>query len=289
MNIRIATGAAFAAVVLLASAATFAAGPGAVRKQVEASMLVTGRIQVDTSGKVSGYSLDQKDKLPPGVVSMVDKAVPNWEFKPVLIDGKATNVTTDMSIRVVAKKIDADNYSVAIRSAGFGDRSGKPGERIRTVSMAPPDYPESAARAGVTGTVYLLVRAGRDGTVIDAIAEQVNLKVVADENSMAKWRRLLGDTSIRQARRWTFSPPTEGDDAKHDFWIVRVPVVFSLDDPRSAKAEYGRWEAYIPGPRQANPWEKHEEGTAFSPDTLAPGGAYLAGAGLKLLTELSGS
>jgi hypothetical protein len=289
MNIRIVTGAAFAAVLLLASAAIFAAGPGAVRKQAEASMLVTGKIQVDTSGKVSGYSLDQKEKLPPAVVSMVGKAVPNWEFEPVLIDGKAANVRTDMSIRLVAKKIDADNYSVAIRSAGFGNSSGKPEERIRSVSMAPPDYPESAGRAGVTGTVYLLLRAGRDGKVIDAFAEQVNLKVVADENSMAKWRRLLGDTSIRQARRWTFSPPTEGDAAKHDFWVVRVPVVFSFEDPRSVKAAYGLWEAYIPGPRQANPWEKHEEGTAFSPDTLAPGGAYLAGSGLRLLTDPSGS
>ena len=288
MKIRIVTGAAFAAVLLLAGAASFAAGPGAVRKQVEASMLVTGRIQVDTNGKVSGYSLDHKDKLPPAVVGMVDKAVPNWEFKPVLIDGKARNVSTDMSIRLVAKKVDADNYSVAIRSAGFGDRSGKPEENIRSVSMAPPDYPESAGVAGVTGTVYLLVRAGRDGKVIDAIAEQVNLKVVASESSMARWRRVLEDASTRQARRWTFAPPTEGENAKADFWVARVPVVFSLDGPRS-KTAYGSWEAYIPGPRQANPWEKHEEGTAFSPDTLAPGGAYLAGSGLKLLTDPSGS
>ena len=289
MNIRTGAVAVFVTMSLLVGVAALAAGPGAVRKQIEASMLVTGKIQVDTSGKVSGYSLDKKDQLPPAVVSMVDKAVPNWEFKPVLIDGKARNVTTDMSIRLVAKKVDADNYSVAIRSAGFGDRSGKPEENIRAVSMAPPDYPEIAGLHGVTGTVYLLVRAARDGKVTDVIAEQVNLKVVTDETKMARWRRVLEDASVKQAKRWTFAPPTEGENAQADFWVARVPVVFALGDSSGAKAAYGRWEAYIPGPRQPNPWEKDKEGAAFSPDTLAPGRSYLAGSGLKLLTELSGS
>jgi hypothetical protein len=280
----------FAAAGLLAGTA-FAAGPAAVRKQVEASLLVTGRIQVDTAGKVSGYTLDQKEKLPPAVVSMVDKAVPTWQFKPVLINGKVANVATDMSIRLVAKKVDNDNYAVAIRSAGFGDRSGNPQERVREQDMSPPNYPEAAARSGVTGTVYLLLKTGRDGKVIDAVAEQVNLQVIADDASMNRWRRMLEDASLWRARRWAFIPPTEGDDAKAEFWVVRVPVVYSLaDDPRGyAQRTYGRWEAYVPGPRKPNPWKEDEEGAGFSPDTLAPGGAYLAGSGLKLLTRLSES
>jgi hypothetical protein len=216
---------------------------------------------------------------------MVDMAVPHWEFKPVLIDGKPANVVTDMSIRVVAKKIDEDNYSVAIRSAGFGDNSGKPEERVRSQNLKAPGYPEAAAYAGVTGTAYLLVRAGRDGKVIDAVAEQVNLGVVDDERSMDRWRRVLADASLRQARRWTFTPPTEGKSAGDDFWVVRVPVVFSLD----GKAAYGRWEAYVPGPRHPNPWERDKEGSSFSPDALVPGQAYLAGSGLKLLSGLSES
>src|SRR4249919_334705 len=289
MNIRIGAGAVFVAMSLLASAAALAAGPGAVRKQIEASMLVTGKIQVDTSGKVAGFSLDEKDKLPEGVVSLIGTAVPTWRFEPVLIDGKAANVATDMNIRVVAKKVDKDSFTITIRSAGFGDRTGKPEERPRPVSMEPPRYPDSAARNGVSGTVYLLVRAGRDGKVSDVFVEQVNLKAVADETTMARWRRMFEDASVWQAKRWTFAPPTEGDDARSDFWVLRVPVMFSFDDPRSAKAAYGRWEAYVPGPRQANPWKEDKEGAAFSPDTLAPGGAYLAGSGLKLLTQLSES
>ena len=126
--------------------AALAAGPGAVRKQVEASMLVTGTIQIDTAGKVTTYALDQQDKLPAGVIDLIGQAVPHWTFQPVLIDGRAANVRTDMSIRVVARKIDADNYSVGIRSAGFGARSSKPGERVRSVAMAPPRLSTSSQR-----------------------------------------------------------------------------------------------------------------------------------------------
>jgi hypothetical protein len=289
VNIRIRTGFVFAAACLLASATAFSAGPRAVRKQVEASMLVTGKLEVDTAGKVTGFTLDEKDKLPAGVVALINKAVPDWTFEPVLIDGKAMNVSTDMSIRVVAKETGDETYSIGIRSAGFGDRSGKPEERPRALSMAPPNYPEDAVRSGVAGTVYLLVRTGRDGKVIDAVAEQVNLEVVASEKEMERWRRRLADTSIRQAARWSFIPPTEGQEARFDHWVLRVPVVFSLDDPRDRKTAYGRWQAYVPGPRQPNPWQEDEEGTGFSPDTLAPGGAYLAGSGLKLMTALSGT
>lgn len=290
MNLRNRIAVLVTAAALLAStsAAAFAGGPGAVRKQVEASMLVTGKIQIDSDGSVSGFSLDQKEKLPVGVVDLVSKAVPAWRFEPTLVDGKAANVSTGMNIRVVAKQAGEDSYTVEIRSAGFGSPSDQPAKRPRSQSLAPPRYPEDAAGSGVAGTVYLLVRAGRDGKVTDAIAEQVNLKVIASEVSMDRWRRLFEEVSVRQAKRWTFSPPTEGEEANAEHWVMRVPVVFSLDDPRSTRA-YGRWEAYVPGPRKANPWEQDEEGVGFNPDTLAPGEAYLAGSGLKLLTALSGS
>jgi hypothetical protein len=193
-----------------------------------------------------------------------------------------------MSIRLVAKKIDKDNFTIAIRSAGFGDDSGKPAENIHSTRLAPPQYPENAARAGVAASAYLLVKVGRDGKVMDAIAEQVNLKIVSDERSMDRWRKVFADTSLSRARQWTFQPPTEGEDADDAFWVVRVPVLFSLDGGRQPQP-YGRWEAYVPGPRQSDPWGEDRDGAAFNPDTLAPGGVYLAGSGLRLLTELSGS
>lgn len=288
VNIRIGIRAVFAAACLLASAATFAAGPAAVRKQAEASMLVTGKIQIDTTGKVTGYTLDHKDKLPSGVVRLLDQAVPNWTFEPVLMKGKAVNASTDMSIRVVAKKDSEETYSIGIRGASFGDNGTRPEEQPQAKDLSPPDYPELAVRAGVTGTVYLLLRIGRDGQVNDVIAEQTNLGVVDDEKGMDAWRRRLEDVSIRQSRKWKFVPPSQGESADEAFWVVRVPVVYSLGrPPKNHRSRYGVWEGYIPGPRHPSPWGDNE-GLGFSPDTLAPGDAYPAGSGLRLKTALSG-
>lgn len=274
-------------VLLLVSSAAFAGNAAAVRRQIESSMLLTGKIQVDAEGRVTGYSLDDADKVPPGVVGLIDKAVPSWTFEPTRLDGKPAQVSTDMCIRVVARKLDQGDYEVAIRSATFGGRSRDPKENIQAIGMTPPDYPMNAWRAGVVGTVYLLVRAGRDGKVIDAVAEQTNMKVALDEHALARWRRVLEDVSIKQAQKWKFAPPTQGEAAGWDFWVARVPVVFNPGGPKEAPA-YGRWETYVPGPRQRNPWDS-DDGTGFSPDTLAPGGAYLAGSGLKLRTDPSGS
>lgn len=301
MKFRMASGAAFAAVLWLASADASAAGPGAVRKQVEASMLVTGRIQVDAAGKVIGYSLDEQHKLPAGVVGILGQEVPTWTFEPVLVAGKPAHVTTEMSVRLVAKKRDADSYSVVIRSAGFGDaadkrsslgpkaarEAGATANKVCSTGLRPPSYPENAAQSGVGANVYLLVKSAPDGKVLDVAAEQVNLKVVASERGMERWRRVFADVAMSQARKWCVEPPARDDAAAKDgFHIVRVPVVFHLDGMEPA---YGRWEAYVPGPRASNPWRQDDEGPGFSPDALSPGRAHVAGAGLKLLTRLSGS
>lgn len=271
---------------LLASAAAFAGGgPRAVRKQAEASMLVTGKIQVDTAGEVRGYTLDEEAKLPKAVVDLLAKAVPTWKFEPVLIDGVAVNAQTSMSIRVVASKLDDGNYVVRLRGTSFGDGGVKAEEQVRSASLAPPAYPMLAASAGVAGTVYLLAKVDRDGKVSEVVNEQTNLRVVDTERAMGHWRRILEDAAKGAARKWTFVIPTQGEAAKWDFWVVRVPVVFSLDSPKQ-KPEYGAWQAYIPGLRQRNPWDDGKESASFSPDTLPPGGAYLAGAGLKLLSAL---
>lgn len=109
-----------AAAALAAAGVAFAAGTDEVRKQAESSMLVTGTIQVDPEGRVSGYTLDQQDQLPKVVVD-VGQRVPHWRFEPVLDAGQPAQARADMSIRLVARKIDEGHYSVAVRSAAFGD------------------------------------------------------------------------------------------------------------------------------------------------------------------------
>lgn len=281
-------------IALLLASGIAAADRAAVRKQAEASMLVTGSIQVDAVGKVTGFSFDQPDKLPAAVVDLLGNAVPKWRFEPVLVDGQPARVNTDMSIRIVANKLDNGDYKVGIRSAGFGDLAGRNPKVVKAPrkvaagtcpNMAPPRYPDGAARMGVASNVYLLLKVDREGRVIDAMAEQVNMKVVSDEKSMERWRKLFADVSLAQARKWCIAPGDEELAGNEPWFVQRVPVMFHL----SALPSYGKWEAYVPGPRQANPWEEDQEGPAFSPDTLLPGRAYAAGSGLKLLTKLSGS
>ena len=57
------------------------------REQVEASMLVTGHVDIDEEGRVTAHALDEPDKLPDYVVDLVARVVPVLRFDTVLVDG----------------------------------------------------------------------------------------------------------------------------------------------------------------------------------------------------------
>lgn len=276
---------------LLAGVANTAAAKTAedVHKTAEAGMVVTGTVEVNPNGSLHAYALDQPEKLPPVVVEVIGKTVNAWEFH---LSAPTTEVVkSTMSLRVVAKPVADGNFKVAVEGASFGDQRPR-GERDVSSKdrSAVPRYPKAAIDARVSGTVYLLVRIGRDGTVQDAIAEQVNLDQYDRESSMDRYRKLLSDASLEAARRWTFNPPTQGDDANNPYWVVRVPVNFSLHawGAPSTKLAYGHWDAYIPGPRQTAPWISrtlaNEAPDAVSGEELRTGNARL-----QLVTPLGGA
>lgn len=266
-----------------------ASGPGAVRKQVESSMLVTGEIEIDARGRVSNLLIDQQDKLPGGIPEFVKGQLVQWKFEPVLRDGRPTPARSRMSVRLVGKLIDDDSATITIRSADFPGPVPGEGESVTHISMQPPRFPAPAARSGAQGTAYLVLKVSRDGTVADAIVEQVNLRVVGSESEMTRLREMFSKASLTAARRWTFKPPTRGAAAGEEFWSVRVPVDYLLGTT-SVLTRYGKWQAHIPGPRQTIPWSQENEAAGFSPDALAEGGVYMANAesGLRLLTPLGG-
>lgn len=278
---------AAALALALAPLMALAAGPGAVRKQVESSMLVTGEVVITADGRVDTIALDQPEKLPTGIVDFVQGQVRQWTFEPVLREGRAVPARSRMSVRVVGRKIDKDSVSIAIRNAAFPGPAPAEGESVSSRSMRPPSYPRAAASGGATGTTYLALKIDRDGKVADVIVEQVNLTVVASENEMVKLRQLFANASLAAARKWTFRPPTTGELAGAEYWSARVPVDYRLDGQRP-RTGYGSWQSYVPGPRQSIPWQEDPESASFSPDALADGGVYLAGAQnqLRLLTAL---
>lgn len=276
------------AALLLCPVAADAAKRSEILKQVESSMLVTGTIETRADGTVSSTTIDKPEKLPAGMVDFVQKQAATWAFEPLVIDGKARPTRSPMSVRVVAKRLDDKNYSIGIRNANFGSTTASEGEALAGVKLTPPSYPQSVAMRGASGVVYVVVKVGKDGHVIDAIVEQVNLKTIGHESEMTAWRKSLSNAALQATRKWTFSTPTKGELADDEFWSARVPVAFYMD--KRFDTAYGKWELYIPGVRQTIPWSD-ENRPGFSPDGLADGGVYMLGKndGPKLLTPLDGT
>jgi len=275
---------------LMACAFVALAGSGAAtaRKQVEASMVLTGSITVAPDGRVSAHTLDKPNKLEKGIVAMVNDTIPGWRFEPVLQQGKAVASTARMSLQVVAKKIDADHFSIRIRNANFSVPAADATSSANWMagkSMTPPRYPPVAYRSGVTGTVYLVARLGTDGHVLDVAAEQVNLGFVGSESEMAYFRDALAKPALQVARSWRLTPATEEEAAAGRIRSVRIPVAYRLD----AMPSYGHWESYVPGPKQPVPWLAGEVDALSSPDALVAGNVYEVGKGLHLLTPLGES
>ena len=187
-------------------------------------MVLTGTIDIDPDGRVSGYKIDRAADVPVGVLGVLARFAPGWRFDPARLERKTAPTRAWMSVRVVAKREGEDSFAVSIRDARFSQEAPNqsqeaPNQRRFDQRMGPPRYPRAAAMAGVSGTVYLIVRAGRDGHVLDAFVEQVDLRVVGSEHALARWRKLMADAALDAARSWVFKART-GDDAVADSWVA---------------------------------------------------------------------
>jgi hypothetical protein len=271
-------------VLLACTSLALAASPGSVRKRMEASMLVGGQIEVDAQGRVTGYELEHRDKLPDVVQKFVDGSIAGWQFEPTLFDGRPVAIRNRMGLLLVAVPMEDGDFRIELRHTSFNPFK-EAGYELESVAMDPPSYPAAAAQGGVSGTVYLVLQVGADGKVAEVVAEQVNLRIVASEIEMNRWRTVLAKNAMAKARQWTFRPPQHGELADDGRWSVRVPVAYSLG--RETTDHYGRWLAYIPGPRQRAPWVTADD---VAPDALADGGLYPVGGsgGLRLLDQAGG-
>jgi hypothetical protein len=255
------------------------------RRQTEASMLLTGTIEIEADGSVRGYSIDREDKVPDYVRANIAQWVPTWRFKPVLVDDRAMPERAKMSLRMAAKPLGDGKFAIYIASAGFGGKSeSEPTDSVTALEMKPPVFPQDVARMGGEGIVYILLKIGRQGTVEDVAVEQVNLTAYASNWKMQRIRLGLAEAAVKRAREWTFHTPSTGDLADEEFWSVRVPVDFSYAGDK--KVAYGEWNAYLPGPRTHAPWL--DESESAGNDALASGELQTIGTGPRLLTALRG-
>lgn len=273
--------------VLMAMAfAAFAAGNrAAVRKTIESSTLVTGSIDIGMDGAVQGYRVDKPDEFPKPVLAFVGEAVRGMRFEPILQNGKAVNARASMGLRLVATYAGDDQYRLRLASSSFGYEQG-PGEGVTGGKMPPPKYPSEALRANIGGTVYLVLKIGRDGAVEDVAVEQTNLTSLGTEAQVARGRKSLEEASIAQARTWTFRVPTKGELADDPYWSIRVPIAYALAEYLPRVRGYGNWHTYVPGPKHHVPWLSDEENRNSS-DAIVAGRAQLVGGGPRLLAPSS--
>ncbi|NYZ61148.1 protein tonB [Luteimonas deserti] len=256
------------------------------RQEVEASMLVTGHVDIDAGGGVIAHAVDEPGKLPPHVVALIDRFVPSMRFEPVTDASGSAPARAKMALRLVATPAGNGEMNMRIASAHFGDkRSEDDPSEVRAARMVPPRYPQEIAMMGGTGTVYLLIKVGRDGSAQDVVAEQVNLTALGTGSQMQTIRTRLAKAAIDAAKRWQFTPPTEGLEAERSYWVVRTPVTYSLD--RAREPAYGTWGAYHPGPRTSPDWAAPTP-EGFSPDAVAAGGLTPETSRYRLVTPLEG-
>lgn len=275
---------ALAVVLAIAAVPLHAQVPDKDSLQFEASMLVTGSLDIETDGSVSGHVLDHEEKVPAYITSVIGRAVGGWRFEPVMVDGTAVRARARMTLRMVATPVGTDDLAVTLASATFGEYDPKSSDYVTRVRMRAPEYPFFALERGATGTVYLLLKVDRKGRVAEAIAEQVNLDGVSDEETMATLRKRFTESALSVTHRWKFAPPTTGEYVDAPYWSLRVPVNFTMNRDVAGDEAYGKWTPYMPGPRQQAPWLQEEDPGAS--DAIASGTVQQTGTGYRLLTSL---
>jgi len=246
-------------------------------KQVEASMLVKGRIDVSAEGYVTGYMLDDPHAAGAEVQAHLDRHLSAWKLVPAMEEGRPVASSAKFSVRVVAKRSDAERTSLAIVAAHIDDGLPEEARVRRAHALEAPAYPRDMAKLGASGVVYVLVKVDRQGQVVDAHAERVNLTVLAPAQVAGGIRQRLATTALAVAPRWTFRVPDVGPYAGEDFHVVRVPVEFSLVGGERKEG----WTVYLPGERSRPAWTSRDDG---GNEAALPGRAMLAGSGMRLLT-----
>lgn len=248
----------------------------AVRATVESALRVTGTIEVDAAGTVVAWSLDLPEKLPPEVVTMAAANVPKWTFEPVTLPEGTAASRMRMSMLFVAREMPDGSHRIALRHPSFNPLDGpwftvaKRGRRV---------YPPGAGKYNVTGTAFIALRIDRNGKVVDAMVEQVNLNVVDRERTMEVWRKLLGEAAVRAALTTELNAPEVLFPPGVDALVARMMFVFATED--APAPAYGEWSAYVPGPRAEIPWLGAGDLAATAPDALPPDVTQVAGVGIR--------
>src|SRR3546814_935893 len=167
--------------------------PAAVRAGIEGTVILI--IDVDATGNVVDVSVERSSRnrdLDRAAIA----AARQWRFTPSDVHGPKAPAPP----RPPAPPAPPQNISASV------DISSK--------NMNPPRYPPAAVRAGIEGTVILIIDVDANGNVVDVSVER------------SSRNRDLDRAAIAAARKWRFNPSVvNGQKAAGR---VRVPVDFTL-------------------------------------------------------------
>lgn len=239
-------------------------------------MDVSGEIGVDGQGKVFDYVI--KTIVTPEVKQLIDRSVRSWQFEPVVHDGKPGYAKANMTLTLLAKKVDA-GYQLQVERVRFTGNRG-------TVSMPPPQYPMESARAGVMGSVLVAVRIDAEGKVLDVAAIQTSLPYRnLSQKKIEMAGKPLEKASIAAAKNWRFEPANlEWGDAAETTLII--PVDFWLGDASGPKRN--GWHVEPNSVVRPIPWLAADK-QQFDADGLKQGESLALDSPVKLKTEVLGS
>ncbi len=254
------------------------------QKQLESSLRVTGNIDITPAGDVVTHALDQPEKLPKGIVDVVARIAPQWKFEPVALQGNAVS-HSKMSLLFVAKKLDNGELSVELRSTDFAPAENKDRLSLDRTNFNMPTYPLTLSRDGVTGTTYVVIKVGRDGSVLNAEVSQINLGIIGSQPQLQRWRNAFKRSALASASSWRFNVPAAGPETGKDHWVGTLPISYSFS---AEPVPYGQWETYVAGPRALIPWLDDKHMADRDPGALSPNTFHAAGEGRRLLTPLTG-
>lgn len=236
----------------------------AAQDRQELRLDVAGEIGIDRQGAVYDYNISSI--LTQELKAVVDKAVRQWTFEPVLRDGKPVYAKSGMRMTLAALPV-ANGYQLRIENLRFlGQR--------RTKKMDPPRYPSDAMRAGVSAMVLVALRIAPDGEVLDAAPAQTRLLGPKGEKNDQRMAGSFEKVSIDAAKRWRFQPAdAAAGDAEGETTLI-VPIEYTLQG-----MAFGEGWREGGSPAKPIPWlpsdKQHYDAAGLKQgESLAVGGSF---------------
>jgi hypothetical protein len=193
----------------------------------------SGIIDIAADGTVEGFVQDKS--LGREIDALILQQVEAWRFNPVIENGQAIRVRAKVELQLQAVP-QGESMRVSVADAKFYEIAGtRPDgslqlrERGGTNHLTPPRYPRKAGNAGAMGRVVFILDIDREGKVVDAIVERLDLLATGARRSaeIKKYAEDLEKSARAVMPEWSFRP--DGlDYGENGIARVRVPVDYWL-------------------------------------------------------------